>query len=297
HHHLGPEPTTEPPGQHLPPDPEQPLRLGQVHSGAGQTPSCVTSPPHEAFWNLTRHAGSAILRQPAGLASRGAGPRRAAVRIVTPGRPGAEESASPATRCDPSSSRCGRRCTSPTAAARISPRRTPWWPLAPRWSAGGPTCSSWTSTSPRMERWWCPTIRRCSAVPMGRAASPTSAGRSWSGWTPATTSPLTVAGPIPFAGGGRSFHCSEVLRSGAGGPRNMEVKAEAPGVEAEVAGRLGGEHAVDRVCLGSELDDLAGRLVEALPEACHFYPRDALTALVLAVKSGGELPDDSRYQV
>jgi glycerophosphoryl diester phosphodiesterase len=46
------------------------------------------------------------------------------------------------------------------------------------------------------------------------------------------------------------------------------------------------EGAVDRVCLGSELDALAGRLVEVLPEACHFYPRDALTALVLAIKSG-----------
>jgi len=89
----------------------------------------------------------------------------------------------------------------------------------------------------------------------------------------------------------------EVLRSFPDVPLNVEVKAEAPGVEAEIAGLLRREHAVDRVCLGSELDDLAGQLVEALPDACHFYPRDALTALVLAVKSGGKLPDDSRYQV
>jgi glycerophosphoryl diester phosphodiesterase len=102
----------------------------------------------------------------------------------------------------------------------------------------------------------------------------------------------------PFRGRGVKLPLfREVLRAFPGTPLNVEVKAEARGIEAEVASLVRGEGAVDRVCLGSELDDLAARLAEALPEACHFYPRDALTALVVAIKSGAELPDDPRYQV
>ena len=89
----------------------------------------------------------------------------------------------------------------------------------------------------------------------------------------------------------------EVLRAFPGVRLNVEVKAEAPGVESAVATLLRAEGAVNRVCLGSELDPLAERLVEAAPEVCAFYPRDALTELVLAIKSGGEPPDDARFQV
>jgi glycerophosphoryl diester phosphodiesterase len=102
----------------------------------------------------------------------------------------------------------------------------------------------------------------------------------------------------PFRGRGVKLALlREVLRAFPGVPLNVEVKAEAPGVEEAVAEVLRGEGAVDRVCLGSELDALAGRLVEALPDACHFYPRDALTELVVAIKSQVAPPDDRRYQV
>ena len=51
------------------------------------------------------------------------------------------------------------------------------------------------------------------------------------------------------------------------------------------------------MCIGSELDPLAERLAEVAPDVCAFYPRDALTQLVLAIKSGAEPPDDPRFQV
>ncbi|HUM12221.1 MAG TPA: glycerophosphodiester phosphodiesterase [Myxococcaceae bacterium] len=102
----------------------------------------------------------------------------------------------------------------------------------------------------------------------------------------------------PFRGQGvRMPTFREVLRAFPGLRLNVEVKAEAPGVEAAVADLLRVEGAGQRVCLGSELDSLAGRLVEAAPEVCAFYPRDALTELVLAIKSGSEPPDDPRFQV
>src|SRR5690606_1454811 len=50
------------------------------------------------------------------------------------------------------------------------------------------------------------------------------------------------------------------------------------------------------VCLGSEDDVLAGRLTELLPDACHFYPREALTHAVMALRSGEPLPQ-APYEV
>ena len=102
----------------------------------------------------------------------------------------------------------------------------------------------------------------------------------------------------PFRGQGLQIPTfREVLKAFPALPLNVEVKAEAPGVESAVASILRAEGAVDRVCLGSELDPLAERLVAAAPEVCAFYPRDALTELVLAIKSGAQPPDDRRYQV
>ncbi len=102
----------------------------------------------------------------------------------------------------------------------------------------------------------------------------------------------------PFRGQGvRIPTFREVLRAFPALRLNVELKAEAPGAEAAIAGLLRAERATQRVCVGSELDSLAERLVEAAPEVCAFYPRDALTQLVLAIKSGAEPPDDPRYQV
>lgn len=89
----------------------------------------------------------------------------------------------------------------------------------------------------------------------------------------------------------------EVLRAFPDTRLNVEVKAEAPGIESAVADVLRSEVATRRVCLGSELDPLAERLAEVAPDVCAFYPRDALTQLVLAIKSGAEPPDDPRFQV
>src|SRR5262249_6709593 len=102
----------------------------------------------------------------------------------------------------------------------------------------------------------------------------------------------------PFRGQGvRLPSFREVLRAFPGMRMNVEVKTEAPGIESAVAALLREEGAVNRVCLGSELDPLAVRLSEAAPKVCAFYPREALTELVLAIKSGAEPPDDPRFQV
>lgn len=78
---------------------------------------------------------------------------------------------------------------------------------------------------------------------------------------------------------------------------NLEVKADVPGVEQVLARALKETSALPRVCLGSELDAIADRLCGALPEACHFFPRDALTAFVLGALNGDEAPPDPRFHV
>ena len=78
---------------------------------------------------------------------------------------------------------------------------------------------------------------------------------------------------------------------------NVELKSEASGAELIFADELHAANAIDRVCIGSEDDALAGRLHALLPEACHFYPRDALTQLVMALKSGQAPPIDDRFAV
>ncbi|EPX63749.1 Glycerophosphoryl diester phosphodiesterase [Cystobacter fuscus DSM 2262] len=102
----------------------------------------------------------------------------------------------------------------------------------------------------------------------------------------------------PFRGQGvRLPSLREVLRAFPDLRLNIEVKPDVPGVEDAFASLLREERALGRVCVGSELDPVGERLTRVLPEACHFYPRDALTAFVLAVRMGEPIPEDPRYRV
>ncbi len=76
---------------------------------------------------------------------------------------------------------------------------------------------------------------------------------------------------------------------------NVEVKT-AGAVEPFVA-LVKKEGVIDRLCIGSEQDELAAQLVRALPGGCFFYPRDALAAFVLPTKAGEPPDDDGRYTV
>jgi glycerophosphoryl diester phosphodiesterase len=89
----------------------------------------------------------------------------------------------------------------------------------------------------------------------------------------------------------------EVLRAFPGLRINLEMKPEAPGTEDALYQVLRAEHSLERVCLGSEHDSVAERLVARMPDACHFYPREALTAFVLSIHGGEAPPEDPRYTV
>ncbi|MCC7535991.1 MAG: glycerophosphodiester phosphodiesterase [Deltaproteobacteria bacterium] len=97
----------------------------------------------------------------------------------------------------------------------------------------------------------------------------------------------------PFRGQGlRVPRFDELLRAWPTMRLNVEVKADAPGIETVVVELLRREGAVERVCLGSEHDAFGERLLRAAPEVCAFYPRDALTRAVMALKTGAPLPDE-----
>jgi glycerophosphoryl diester phosphodiesterase len=103
---------------------------------------------------------------------------------------------------------------------------------------------------------------------------------------------------FPFRGQGvRMPSLREVLRAFPGLRFNIEVKPDVPRIEDAFFQVLREEGALERVCVGSELDEVGERLVRAMPDACHFYPRDALAAFVLAVRAGEQPPDDPRYTV
>ncbi|MET0406397.1 MAG: glycerophosphodiester phosphodiesterase [Cystobacter sp.] len=102
----------------------------------------------------------------------------------------------------------------------------------------------------------------------------------------------------PFRGQGvRLPSLRELLRAFPDLRLNIEVKPDVPGVEDAFAALLREEGALGRVCVGSELDEVGERLARVLPDACHFYPRDALTAFVLGVRMGEPVPEDPRYSV
>lgn len=95
----------------------------------------------------------------------------------------------------------------------------------------------------------------------------------------------------PFRGRGvRMPSFQEVLVAYPGLPLNVELKQDAPGAAETFAAEVRALGAGPRVCVGSELDWLAERLVQLLPEVTHFYPRDALVQTVVAIKSSQPFP-------
>jgi glycerophosphoryl diester phosphodiesterase len=103
---------------------------------------------------------------------------------------------------------------------------------------------------------------------------------------------------FPFRGQGVQIPTlREVLRAFPGLRINLEMKPETSGAEDVLYQVLSEEHALDRVCMGSEYDTVGERLVARMPDACHFYPRDALTAYVIAARTGEPPPEEPRYTV
>jgi glycerophosphoryl diester phosphodiesterase len=103
---------------------------------------------------------------------------------------------------------------------------------------------------------------------------------------------------FPFRGKGvRLPTLREVLRAYPGLRLNVELKPDTPGGPEALAREVRDNAAESRVCLGSELDSVGEKLLSLLPDVAHFYPREALSQAVVAVKSGGTLAADSPYSV
>jgi glycerophosphoryl diester phosphodiesterase len=109
---------------------------------------------------------------------------------------------------------------------------------------------------------------------------------------------FTRDGAFPFRGQGlRIPRFAEVLDAFPETRLNVELKPTALGQEARFAATIRDAGATNRVCVGSESDAVAARLHDVFPEACHFYPKDALIALVFSLKSGAPAPVEPRYTV
>lgn len=78
---------------------------------------------------------------------------------------------------------------------------------------------------------------------------------------------------------------------------NVEVKPRTPELVQRFVRLLEQHRALDRVCMGSEQDDVAAALVDAAPRGCHFFPRMALTEFVVGVAQGSSSAPDARFHV
>jgi glycerophosphoryl diester phosphodiesterase len=103
---------------------------------------------------------------------------------------------------------------------------------------------------------------------------------------------------FPFRGTGvRYSRLEDLLTEFPALHFNVELKPESAGAVDSFAAVIRGARAENRVCCGSESDAVGARLHAALPECCHFYPRNALTAMVMSLKMGVEPPPEERYLV
>jgi glycerophosphoryl diester phosphodiesterase len=55
--------------------------------------------------------------------------------------------------------------------------------------------------------------------------------------------------------------------------------------------------ATQYLCLGSQLDSVANVLREKIPDACFFYPENALAECIITAKTQGTFVQEDRYQV
>ncbi len=100
----------------------------------------------------------------------------------------------------------------------------------------------------------------------------------------------------PFRGQGiRVPRFIEVLRAFPKAKINVELKS-ADSLDPFVA-LAQAEGAVDRLCMGSEHDAIGLELVKRLPQACHFYPRDALASFIMPVLAGEPPHDEGLFTV
>jgi glycerophosphoryl diester phosphodiesterase len=101
---------------------------------------------------------------------------------------------------------------------------------------------------------------------------------------------------FPFRGLGVQLpRLDEVLEAFPHIRINLELKSALPGAPGLLANVLRDMGSVERVLCGSEQDDVSAALVSLLPEAAHYYPRNALMRWVQALRAGEELPADPRY--
>lgn len=104
----------------------------------------------------------------------------------------------------------------------------------------------------------------------------------------------------PYRGQGvRIARLEEVLAEFPTLPLNVELKSGplSAAAVAPLVALLRRHEALERVCLGSEDDALGAALHEAAPEGCHFFPAQALTALVMSLKTGRPVVVDPRFRV
>jgi glycerophosphoryl diester phosphodiesterase len=108
------------------------------------------------------------------------------------------------------------------------------------------------------------------------------------GWTFTTDN----GGTFPYRGQGIGIpSLQEVLTAMPDMPVMIDVKENDAAAPLAVLATIRAAGATHRVCIGSENDRTAARLVEEAPEMAHFFPESAARAFCAAVATGGPIPE------
>lgn len=96
---------------------------------------------------------------------------------------------------------------------------------------------------------------------------------------------------FPYRGQGIGIaRLDEVLRT-VPIPAMIDVKEEDPAARDAVVKTIRAADASARVCIGSAHDEAAARLLDISPDMAHFFPEAAARAFLVAVATGGPIPD------
>ena len=102
---------------------------------------------------------------------------------------------------------------------------------------------------------------------------------------------------FPFRGQGYRIPTLDEVLAALPPTAFVGIEVKGAGFEKEFARRMRASGRLDRLVVGSEDDDIAVRLKDALPEVAHYLPKGAATCVALSAKLGLDYPGCPEYDL
>jgi glycerophosphoryl diester phosphodiesterase len=137
------------------------------------------------------------------------------------------------------------------------------------------------------------TLAELQALDAGYCARPNS-GDGTASWDVCRSA---AASEFPFRGQGYRIPTLEEVLSALDSQTPIAIEVKSPGFEAQFAQTMRSYGRLERLVVGSALDDVAVRLRDLLPEPPHYLPEGAATCFALTSKLALDYAGCPRYEV